>query len=158
MSIIYEALKKTQSQLEKKLKVHHSVKKGERNTVVWVATILVFIGFVGCAGALLYIILLKPSLEMVSVQKQTETVPSREIIPTSRQDSARGSRPSRNDLPASDLTLNGIIAMEGDYFALINNEILREGEYIEGKRIAKISVDKVEIEDNGQLIILKTPR
>ena len=58
----------------------------------------------------------------------------------------------------SGLVLNGIIASEDEQMALINNQILKAGDYIDGKRVVRISNDTVEIFDNGKVIKLTTKR
>ena len=54
------------------------------------------------------------------------------------------------------LTLNGTIMAENKKAALINNEIYQVGEFVNGKAIHKISLKKVELIDkNGKITILK---
>ncbi|MCX5681229.1 MAG: hypothetical protein NT079_02980 [Candidatus Omnitrophica bacterium] len=53
------------------------------------------------------------------------------------------------------LTLNGIVKMDQEYVALINNNIVKEGESIGERKILKIDKDEVKIFDNGETIILR---
>lgn len=54
------------------------------------------------------------------------------------------------------LTLNGIIATDAGQMVLINNEILKEGDVINGKKILNIYPDKVELFAHGEIITLRT--
>jgi len=58
--------------------------------------------------------------------------------------------------PLPDLTLNGVFFSENESYALINNRIVKEGDEIEGLRVARIGLNEVEIQTNGSTITLKT--
>ncbi len=53
------------------------------------------------------------------------------------------------------LILNGLFFSENqDSFALINNQILKEGDVINGAKVKRISLNEVELERNGSIIRL----
>ncbi len=56
------------------------------------------------------------------------------------------------------LVLNGIMSSEGEQMALINNEIVRPGDYIGEARILKILENQVEIFSKGEVLILKATK
>ncbi len=60
--------------------------------------------------------------------------------------------------PGNALTLNGIISSGGEPVALINNEIVKAGDYIDGKRVLSVSDKKVEIFSEGEVVVLTTKR
>ncbi|MCM8795530.1 MAG: general secretion pathway protein GspB [Candidatus Omnitrophica bacterium] len=52
------------------------------------------------------------------------------------------------------LVLNGVFYSQEEGYALINNQILKEGETIEGARLRRINPDGVELEFAGEIIQL----
>ncbi len=71
-----------------------------------------------------------------------------------------GNRPAKqaaqkSKAPGGELVLNGIIAADKEPLALINNQIYKAGDLVEGKKIIAIFVDKVEIEDNEKILTLR---
>jgi len=57
---------------------------------------------------------------------------------------------------APELVLNGIFFSGQDGYALINNQIVREGDSIEGLKVTKISADTVELDNQGERVTLST--
>lgn len=60
-------------------------------------------------------------------------------------------------LPSS-LLLNGIFFSEDEGYALINNQIVKVGDSVEGAIVKQILADSVELEEQGRLIRLSTNR
>jgi len=50
------------------------------------------------------------------------------------------------------LVLNGTFLSEGEEFAIINNQIVKAGDEIEGASVKKITVNAVELEFAGQVL------
>lgn len=63
--------------------------------------------------------------------------------------------PKKRTYKATDLTLNGTSLIDGKRVALINDEIYEIGEVINGKKIISINLNRVELQDNGEIVILK---
>lgn len=165
MSIINEALKKAQTNLQEL-----SLKKGsteskhkEKNIWWWTATGLIFIGFLGCSG--LFIYLLREShrlpISPLSTSLNQETSPfipsppkplfaKPSSVPISQKDSVNSKNRWGN------IILNGIVVTGGDRMALINNQTVREGDFIEEVRVLSISEDKVKLFYKGEVIVLST--
>lgn len=55
----------------------------------------------------------------------------------------------------AELVLNGIMMMDNEKAALINNRIYHVDDEIEGKKVVNITLDKVELEEAGQIITLR---
>ncbi len=140
MSIIYEALKKVQTRFSAS-----SEDKKKNNALVWTGITFVFLGFLGCGFALMLLInsvSQKTTIKYVvakNPQTERKTTINLPLI----------TKPESNKL-----VLNGIIIMEGEYLALINNQILKEGDYIQDMRIISITKDKVELYSQGKLTVL----
>jgi type II secretory pathway component PulC len=52
--------------------------------------------------------------------------------------------------------LNGIFFSYNDSYALINNQIVRENDSVDGARVQKISTNSVELNQEGKIITLTT--
>src|SRR3989338_4948298 len=158
MSIINDALKKTQQKFQQ-----HGPKQGQeaqeppdKNPWFWLIAIVVSFGFIGCG--LIFIFLVFPFKKTAvsftnNPQKQTLTGAKQASVTMFAKPSVAM---AKKDEPKDTIVLNGIITMDDGQFALINNQILKEGDYINGKRIVSISADKVEIFDKGQILTLTT--
>jgi len=57
----------------------------------------------------------------------------------------------------ADFLLTGIVNLEGEQYAIINNEFLKVGEYTEGKRVFAIYPKKVELFEDGKIVTLILP-
>jgi len=55
---------------------------------------------------------------------------------------------------SSALVLNGIFFSEGQGYALINNQIVKESDVIDGAKVLKITSDAVELDSSGTKITL----
>lgn len=140
MSIIYDALKKAQSRF-----TFSSPEQKKPGFLVWVGVVMIFLGFLGCG---LVLMLLINSANQKTVVK---------LVPPQKQGEEKKSILNLPIIPkpeSQQLVLNGIIAMEGEYLALINNQILKEGDYVQNMRIINITKDKVELYSKGKLILL----
>ena len=152
MSIINEALKKTQDLLQAS-KESPAKETPENNKWLWLVTILVIAGFVGCAFAFLFLI--KTSRRDVSlpVTNVSSDISPLNPVPSASKPAAGSPQTPSNNSP---LVLNGIIASDKGNMALINNQIYKEGDEVEGKKVLSIKQDKVEIFDKGEIITLTT--
>lgn len=61
-----------------------------------------------------------------------------------------------NKEPAEQLVLNGIFFSDEKGYALINNQIVKEGDVIGGSTVKRIGLDEVELEFEGSAIKLYT--
>lgn len=149
MSIINDALKKTQKHMGPQGPQFSPQAGGpqkDKDTWLPVMTALIFIAVVLCIVAVIYLIF----SSQLSSKKTASPVPAAtKIIPNKA--------PSTFMQMSSDseLVLNGIIASPDGELALINNQIFRAGDYVQGKRILSIAENQVEILDDGEVITLQ---
>lgn len=61
---------------------------------------------------------------------------------------------SKKSAQPTDLVLNGIMTQQGKMIALINNKIYELGDEINGKKITKITLDRIELRDSVGLTIV----
>jgi|GEM_PF-3385376 len=65
---------------------------------------------------------------------------------------------NRQLVDVSKMSLSGIFVSDSDKIALINNEILREGESIDNKKIVSIKDDRVLVEEDDMSATLLLPK
>lgn len=59
-------------------------------------------------------------------------------------------------VPETTFVLSGIFFSDNDGYALINNQIVRENDLVDGAKVARITENTVEIDSAGKLISLST--
>ncbi|MFH1190623.1 MAG: hypothetical protein V1670_00275 [Candidatus Omnitrophota bacterium] len=69
------------------------------------------------------------------------------------------SRPRENKAPATaNFILNGIFYSDNNGYALVNNQIVRENDEVDGARVVLITVNTVELDNAGNTITLTAHR
>jgi len=162
VSIINDALKKTQSEINPNELPQSSVsKRTEKPARSPLITIFVFIATIGIIVLTLLIVAPvfrtnNPFLSAPPPVTQSPISP----VPTPRMAAEhKAPPPSQTILPKRNntlLTLNGIIAADDVQMALINNEIYKVGDLVEGKKILKITENSVELAVDEGTVILET--
>ena len=148
MSIINDALKKTQTHLQKTILpspvLHDSPVK---HVGLWIITGIIFVGLIGCSIVLFGIVF-------------SGSTSSYYPAPSPNHQYAKANTPSPSIFldRKGQLTLNGIMKMDNELFSLINNQIFKEGDYVDGKRIVSITNNKIEIYHKGKIVELKASR
>ena len=149
MSIINEALKKTQDQLQVRQQTP-PITSLKNNKWLWFVAIFVTGGFVGCVMIFIFLInVLNPVITPATktVSPHPAPPPPADTAPLSSSQTPSGTAP---------LVLNGIIVSGDENLALINNRIYKEGAFIGDKKVLKIYRDKVEIFSEGEMFTLTT--
>lgn len=157
MSIIYEALKKIESSnlLTINLKpttTADKTKKGPTKIKIWLvylvaASLGIFIANIS------FKLLIKP---LPPASSTPILLPKNEPQPTITLPSLSPQAPIVKKVPGVHLVLNGIFFSEEEAYALINNQIVKVGDTLEGLTVKRISVDEVELESEGSIIKLPT--
>jgi hypothetical protein len=62
----------------------------------------------------------------------------------------------RQSLPT--LILNGVFFSQDEGYALVNNQIVKEGDLVDGARVKQITLDTVELDFQGSVIKLTTSK
>ncbi len=160
MSIINEALKKTEEHLQKNAAKDSPLPQKPSGSKPFLLYILILL-----AGLLLgnfIFTLLKNKTQIHKIQTiqtphesalpviQATNPPSLPILP---------SQPAEEKKPAEvNFVLNGIFFSDNDGYALVNNQIIRENDYVDGAKVDLITADSVELNNAGQTITLTTRR
>ena len=164
MSIIYDALKKVQRNLDgqkKKAEAPAAVPPRPPVTDERVSDLLKALIITSFLGSLLTFVMFhifypqenkaiapaaSPGKRSAADARPSPSLAAPEAKPQENQKTTRS---------ASGFVLNGIVKMGQEYVALINNKIVREGDAIGGKKVLSINKDEVKIFDNGEVFVLK---
>jgi type II secretory pathway component PulC len=141
MSIIYEALKKTQQ----RLKISPSSTQNKIN-LSWLYLAFIIVGSLGCIFVL-FLILYNPQIKLSAsiASSKIENEPKATSVQVKSESPQKSQHISAADLPKLSLQLKGIIYMDGSYIALINDKILKTGDFIEGAKVMGISDTRVDL-------------
>jgi hypothetical protein len=92
---------------------------------------------------------IQPSIPAMQSQ-QTPTAP----IPETPEVREPEPQIPKEKTPLPQLTLNGLFCSEYDSWAMINNEVVKKGDYIAGARVVAISSSEVILDFEGEKITL----
>jgi len=170
MSIINDALKKVQQNLDRQKKgsgtnpsAPRSEKK-EKHSDLFEAFIIA--SFLGSILILSTFFIFSPKQKIPTppiLAEKTES--AQEAVkdpvsltppaPASVPSSAAMQKPDNSRNHVSGLTLNGIVKMGEEYVALINNKIVKEGDILGERKILRIEKDQVKVFADGETVILR---
>jgi len=136
MSIIYEALKKAQ----RRFKISPT-KSENKEYFIWFYLGFIFISSLGFIFVL-FLIFYTPKTDLAAPKRISKVQDSSKTTFTSFRNIKYEA--AALEFPEISLKLNGIIYMDGEYIALINNSILRKGDFIEGAKIIGIYDKRVD--------------
>ena len=167
MSIIYDALKKIERSngLNPTLKIKDGV-EGPRLKNYLLYALVVLLGFsVAIASWKFFTKALKVDADIAfknlsrSEEKQQARIPV--VLPQEQPVLAADilvSSETKKESPQQRLTLNGVFFSQDEGYALVNNQILQEGDMIEGATLKRIALDGIELEYEGSVINLSAHR
>lgn len=161
MSIIYEALKKTQNSINTHLKPGPASRPGRQKLIPGIILILSAIFLAVCLAKFIF---RKPSSAVQVILPEPVLEPAKPLplpkepspLPLPPPPPVVETKPPEQIPPA--LVLNGVFYSQDQAYALINNQIVREGDVLDGAVVRRISLEAVEIERDGLTIRLKPPR
>jgi hypothetical protein len=145
MSIIHDALKKVEQ--AQNVKAQHVVTPknhsghGRKNNFIFVIFAVVF-------GLFILNFLLK-----YSPDKAVKKVVQPSLVEAKLTSFSENSALKTNS-KAVNLVLNGVFLADNEWFALINNQIVKKGQEINGAVLKNISFDEVELDSQGSILKL----
>jgi len=159
MSIINEALKKTGQFIQENEAKNNLPAK----TIPWAPPFLVYI-LILLVGILLskfiFGLFIEPKVRALpaNTQNQTQIKTIEPASPVALATTPPAAPLEKNKAPEPNFVLNGIFFSDNDGYALVNNQIVRENDLVDGAKVAKITPNTVELENDGKLISLSTRR
>lgn len=160
MSIINEALKKTEASIQKNSAKNPSLPLSRPKPRPYLFYISILVG-----GLLLIILIFAvinrkakpfPLPEPAKTALPIETEPQiNQPLPVVTSNSAP---PKEEEKPEKKFILNGIFFSDNDGYALVNNRIVRENDLVDGVKVEKITAHTVELSNEGNIITLSTNR
>ncbi len=162
MSIIYDALKKVENKLREPkaqdLRIMPLAKKNVPIKIFVLFLAVLALGFL-MAKVLFSFGFIEKAIPAASLPKppSTSMAPKQQVIniPPELNENPGSiepgvSAPSQNKAPdLSPFVLNGVFFSGQEGYALINNQILKEGDVIAGAKITRITLEGVELESGA---------
>ncbi|MDD5408958.1 MAG: hypothetical protein PHC71_02575 [Candidatus Omnitrophica bacterium] len=148
MSIINDALKKTEASIQRNSlkKTPGLDKKPKFKTFLLYSLMLAAILLLG--GHIF------KTLNHKIVPPQVSEPP--QAVPIQAPLATPAPLPEEQPKPEKKFVLNGIFFSDDNGYALVNNQIVKENDSVEGAKVEKITVDTVEINNEGKIITLST--
>lgn len=149
MSIIYEALQKTQRNRQNKLNSDNIVNVENVTRRVDLFDLILIGIIITLLSAVVYLY-----HSHFSTKSQTKsTIPSvANVIPTETP-----AIQETQAIATPQLTLNGVLVSDADKIALINNQPLHAGDTISGMKIVSIELNEVVLQQGTQRLVLHNP-
>jgi type II secretory pathway component PulC len=168
MSIIYDALKKAEKNINNPQPLTETGKISEdpktRRKLYFIYALVVCLGIFIANFAFTYLtssknkslispkphkIAKKENLSSPAQLTPTKAAPQSKPAPIKVKPASGSKRESTESL-----TLNGIFFSQNDGYALINNQIVKDGDTVDGAVVKKITADSVEVEYDGKTLKL----
>lgn len=159
MSIIYDALKKVE---KTDTQEHQPLAQKKPKSHLKTFSLFISVAIFGILAAGILFRFFTPSLPAKAAKAPQPAkinipvkLPSAQQATAEEKKAAVEPEKAASEMPSS-LVLNGVFFSENEGYALINNQIVKQGDSIEGATLTKIGLDEVELEINGQPFKLKT--
>jgi len=152
MSIINDALKKTEQLIQNKQAQEVRLARKPSPNPFLLFILILLAGF--SLGNFIFGLLghkinsTQPPKKIVTAAAPIVPTPALTVAPPAEE----------NKPPKPTFVLNGIFFSGKDGYALVNNQIVRENDYVEGARVNRITPTTVELDNQGEVIFLNTLR
>ncbi|MFA5093562.1 MAG: hypothetical protein WC543_06485 [Candidatus Omnitrophota bacterium] len=156
MSIINEALKKTESFLQQNEAKKNTIIVNKNAPKPYLLYLLIL---------LIGIFLSNAIFNLLTHKTNTAKTPQKPVLSTTSLTPTLTPPPPESILPKEEkktppatFVLNGIFFSDSDSYALINNQIVRENESVDSAKVLHINEDSVELDHQGEIITLNSGR
>lgn len=155
MSIINEALKKTDEQLKKYTPLNNSLPPKTSKFRSFLLYVLILLAGLWLGNFIFN--QLSHLIQGTPAPKQDNLTPA-QIAPEPAPAAPINQPAEEIKPPKSNFILNGIFFSNNDGYALVNNQIVRENDYVDGAKVSSITSNTVELDNAGEVITLSTRR
>jgi type II secretory pathway component PulC len=156
MSIINEALKKAEQSIHKnsaKETLLSDTKPAAKPYILYILILVAGLFLSNFIFSLLSRKINQPAKEIKIQATEIKTSESLPVIPP-----APLFLLEENKVPETAFILNGIFFSDNHGYALVNNQIVRENDLVDGAKIKTITANSVELDNAGKIITLATQR
>ncbi|MDD5477007.1 MAG: hypothetical protein PHG87_02195 [Candidatus Omnitrophica bacterium] len=156
MSIINEALKKTEQYIQQNEAKKNSFldkKSGPRPFLLYILILLL-----GISLSSFIFSLLGDKIKTAQAPNKTAIALQQPVVLAPLPEEPALAKKEEKNIPEAAFVLNGIFFSDNDGYALINNQIVRENDSVDGAKVMKIAANTVELNNQEKLITLSTRR
>ncbi|MBU4251488.1 MAG: hypothetical protein KKC39_05990 [Candidatus Omnitrophica bacterium] len=155
MSIINEALKKTEEYLQKNSAKDNPLPSKPPGPKPYLLYILILLAGLALGNFIFNLLSYKIQATQTPKKNAFAVIPATNLPAPA----ALPSQPAKETKPIeTSFVLNGIFFSDEDGYALVNNQIVRENDYVDGAKVGSITANTVKLDNAGQTITLSTPR
>lgn len=156
MSIIHDALKKTESDLQKNSQASQKPAPASARPLLLYLLIVV----AGLFLANLIFGAIKNKVQPRQTRPARTAPPEVKPLPLAMPavPPHQTPVPTQEKIPGPEFALTGTFLAEEENYALINNKIVKTGDYVAGAKVQRIGLDQVELDNAGEKIRLSTSR
>ena len=156
MSIINEALKKTEQDLKKNTANDQPKPIGRARPKPYLLYILILLAGFALSNSIFGLLQHKiktiqaPNKNAAAVDQIINPPPFLPILPSPS--------PQEHKPIETSFVLNGIFFSDNDGYALVNNQIVRKNDFVDGAKVSLITANSVQLDNAGETITLSTRR
>lgn len=155
MSIINEALKKTEQYIQENEVKKNPLPDKKGGPRLFLLYILILLAGIFLSSFIFR--LLGDKIKTTQPQKKAAiAIQEPAILPPLHEEPILPEEEKK--APETAFVLSGIFFSDNDGYALVNNQIVRENDLVDGAKVARITANTVELDSAGKLIILSTRR
>lgn len=160
MSIINEALKKTEQHIQKNAaKVALANQLPDKKTKSKKIFLYLLILLCGIILSNFIFSFLNNRVKTTLPENKTAPLAQQPVIAVAPLPIAQVVNPPEEKKPVEvNFVLNGIFYSDNNGYALVNNQIVRELDSVDGAKVNKITENSVELDNQGKIITLVTQR
>jgi len=155
MSIINDALKKTEEDLQKNTVKEQGSAPKPSGPKPWLLYILILVAGLFLGNFIFGLLKDKIQAARITFKKSLEINKPQTLLPPATQTTTP---PPEEKAATSNYILSGIFISDHDGYALINNRIVRKNDYVDGAKVGLITTSTVELDNAGQTITLSINR
>ncbi len=159
MSIINDALKKTEESIQRNSKQETTSIVKKSGIKSYLLYILIFA--LGIFLSSLIFKIIKDKIEPIHINQTDKITPKldqKSQTPQTIPATIATPLPEEQNKVEKKFILNGIFFSDNDGYALVNNQIIRENDLVDGAKVEKITVNTVVLNNEGKIITLSTNR
>ncbi len=158
MSIVYDALTKTQKNIENRR--HIFSQNNQTRNFNWFNALLLSIIF---GLTILALVAYYPKLSHIlpnpfanQSKKKGITAPTNQLIASQAARLPTVDSPLSEIMYQGSLQLSGVFISEQEKIAVINGQSIHIGDIVDGKKIISIDYEKVRLQDKNRIFVIKT--
>ena len=158
MSIINEALKKAEQSIHNNSAKETLPPETKPSAKPYILYILILVAGLFLSNFIFTLLSRTKTPAALKIAESAVKTPTKEIAAKPSPVIPPAPLLEENKAPETAFILNGIFFSDNDGYALVNNQIVRESDSVDGAEVKTITANTVELDNAGKIITLATQR